>query len=147
MDEWGQERRVAPRFGVRLEASVLIMATRLDDAGDEQFFSLQGQTRDVSESGLAVIISDEDMKEFEQFMADGTMRLLLPLPSGALELEAAPVRHQRLGEDMGGGYLIGARITDMSAHDRVGLMEFIHDIAAGTQNYLGSDPGREAEAV
>jgi hypothetical protein len=53
------------------------------------------------------------------------IRLLLPLPVKAIELEVSPVRYQPLGEAE--KVLMGAFITDMKGSDRVIFMEFIND--------------------
>jgi hypothetical protein len=127
------ERRVAPRYKVNLKAPVIILVVKQSEDGAEQFLPLQGRTRDVSLSGLAVVISNKEMDELERFGTDCTMRLVLPLPSGAIDIEAAPVRFQPLSGEEGQGTLIGARITNMPGRDRILFMEFIQDIADGNE--------------
>lgn len=55
------------------------------------------------------------------------MRLLLPLPKKAIELDAAPVRYQQLDENRDDKFLIGAQITNMNSRDRILFMEFIRE--------------------
>ena len=87
---------------------------------------MQGQLLDVSVSGLALIISNDDMLKLNELGDELKLRLLLPLPAQAIELEAVPVRYQKLNEGKAGKILLGAQITDMSGRDRILFMDFIH---------------------
>lgn len=126
------ERRVAPRYKVRLETKVLIIAEREAECGEGTVLPLSGYTRDISESGLALIIESEDMDALSGFGEGYTLRFVLTLPAGPIHLTIAPVRYQSLGETEGGDFLIGAQIIDMSGRDRVMFMEFIHHLADRT---------------
>ena len=123
------ERRVASRYKVRLETRVLMIAEREADGGEGDVLPLAGYTRDISESGLALIIAGEDMAALSILGEGYTLRLVLTLPAGPVQLTVTPVRHQRLGETEGADFLIGAQIADMSGRDRVHFMEFIRDLA------------------
>ncbi len=118
------ERRMAPRHKVRLETRVLMVAT---EGGGEKVLPLCGHTRDVSESGLALIVSGEDMEALSGLGPSYTLQLVLRLPTGPVDLTVNPVRHQRLERDE--GYLVGAEITDMSGRDRVRFMEYVRGLA------------------
>ena len=126
------ERRAAPRYKVRLETRALMIAEREAEGGEGDVLPLSGYTRDISESGLALIIESEDMDALSSFGEGYTLRLVLTLPSGPIQLTVTPVRYQRAGETMDAGFLIGAQITDMSGRDRVMFMEFIHHLADRT---------------
>ena len=121
------ERRAAPRFKVNLKASVLIMIVWEGSVENERFLPLVGQTRDVSQSGIAVLISKGDLAEIEKLAGDWIMKLLLPLPSGSIELEAEPRRFQPFDERDAGKVLVGAHITNMSGRDRIVFIEFIRE--------------------
>jgi hypothetical protein len=57
---------------------------------------------------------------------DRRLHLKLELPSGPVELNAAPVRYESLEEDPDEmGYLIGTRITDMNQSDRTRFDEYV----------------------
>jgi hypothetical protein len=58
---------------------------------------------------------------------DSVMRLLLPLPKKAIELEAVPVRYQQLDKKEADKVLIGALIRDMNGSDRILFMQFIRE--------------------
>ncbi|HEV2705428.1 MAG TPA: response regulator [Pyrinomonadaceae bacterium] len=120
------ERRIAPRHKARLESSVLMIAAKETAAGHkEQMLTLTGYTHDISESGVGLIVAAEDMEALDSLGATYTLRLVLTLPKGPVELLITPVRYQQLEE--GREYLIGAQITDMSGRDRVRYMEYISE--------------------
>jgi hypothetical protein len=123
------ERRVAPRYKVRLETRVLIIAEQEAEGAQGEVLPLAGYTRDISESGLALIISGEDMVALSSLGEGYTLRLVLTLPAGPVQLTVTPARYQRLGETEGADFLIGAQIMDMSGRDRVLFMEFIRGLA------------------
>lgn len=123
------ERRAAPRYKVRLETRVLMIAERETGGGDADVLPLSGYTRDISESGLAVIITSRDMDALSALGEDYTLRLVVTLPAGPVQLTVAPARYQRLGETETADFLVGAQITDMSGRDRVLFMEFIRGLA------------------
>jgi hypothetical protein len=127
--EW-EMRGVAPRFKVRLGVPVLVLVTPSRNSPDEQFLALQGEVSDVSESGLALTVSAGGMKELLSFGLDCTMQMVLPLPNGAVELQAAPARYQKLRGDEGNGVMVGAYITDMSGRERARYMEFIGQLSS-----------------
>jgi hypothetical protein len=90
---------------------------------------LTGRTRDINESGLALIVMAEDRRALADLGDDCTLRLMLTLPAGPVELTAVPVRYVRLGEAGEVDFLVGARITDMSGRDRVRFMVFIRGLS------------------
>jgi hypothetical protein len=130
---WNEERRSAPRHKIGSESSILITAVG-DSAGNkESCFVLQGRLRDVSLSGVAIIISFKDMIELKSLGNDLTLHLLLPLSVKAIELDATPVRYEPLDGKGAGRILVGARITNMKGRDRILFMEFINRLEPGTK--------------
>jgi hypothetical protein len=123
----GGEKRVAPRYAVNLDASVLITAFRGDAENKESYLFLHGQLLDVSRSGLALYISEDDMQELNALGTGLMMRLLLPLPAKAVELEVELVRYRQIDEGEQGKVLVGTRITNMNTRDRILFMNFIND--------------------
>jgi len=125
------DRRIAPRHKARLETNVLIIAAQETAEGHkEEMLTLTGYTYDISESGVGLVVSAEDKKALDNLGSACTLRLVLTLPKGPIELVITPVRHQRLDE--GKEYLIGAQITDMSGRDRVRFMEYISEQSSET---------------
>lgn len=119
------DRRIASRYRINLKSSVLITAIQISADGEESYLILQGQLRDVSVTGLALTISYDDMQELTVFGEDSLLRLLLPLPNQAIELEAFPVRYEWLDNSETNEVLVGAQITNMKGRDRVIFMDFI----------------------
>lgn len=120
----------AARHKIDLEAPVIITATGSPAGRQAPYLTLHGYLLDVSLSGLALVISYYDMRELKRLENDWTMRLLLPLPKKAIELEAAPARYQRLDETVMDRILLGARITNINERDRLFLTEFIRECEA-----------------
>ena len=112
--EYVGNRRHAPRRRLRLACRVAP-----DGKGTPRAPQLSGWTRDISASGLALVLPAVHVGGRYLTGADVTLRVVLELPTGPLELLAAPVRHEQLGaDDADKGFLIGVRITQMSAADR-----------------------------
>lgn len=115
--EYVGNRRRAPRRRLRLPCSVA--PHEPGNAGARRASQLAGYTRDLSASGLALILPAVRVGGRYLTGADVTLRVVLELPTGPLALLATPVRHEQLGaDDADRGFLIGVRITEMSAADR-----------------------------
>ena len=57
--------------------------------------------------------------------------LKLELSDGPIELGVVPVRYESLDEEAADtGYLIGARITEISANDQTQLNKYVKDLLA-----------------
>ncbi len=124
----GEERRAAPRLKARLETRVLMTAEREGVGGGGELLTLSGYTRDLSESGLALVVSEREAEEVCALWPNCLLRITLPLPGGAVEVEARPARSESL---TGGACLLGAQITDMSGRDRALFMDYLQALAAG----------------
>lgn len=80
---------------------------------------LIGSTRNLSESGLAIIVSSARLDS--GYITEENCSILIELeiyPSGTIEMEAEVVHYQPLEEEKFRGYLMGVRITKMSEGDR-----------------------------
>jgi hypothetical protein len=126
MWEFNIERRASPRREVKLDLRVLLVATKTSAAGEEQMLPLIGYTRDVSETGLALLLSAKSMGLLYALGQNYTLQLVLTLPSGPVELEAMPVRYKHINEGQAGSrILIGAQITKISDEDRVRFVQYL----------------------
>ena len=116
-------RRRAPRHRVRLPVFVSL----LDGAAGTAPAGVAGHTRDVSESGLAVVLPA--IRVGGRYLAgDGvTLRLTLKLADASARLYGTPVRYERLegGEDGGDepGFIVGIRLNEDG--DRALLVEYL----------------------
>jgi len=124
-----QERRQSPRLSATLEArlefSVLLREAEDSDSGIQHLRACAGHTVNISEHGLAVVLHAQNIDEQYLSGKEGSMAIELDLPSGlSIEIQATPVRHEKLVE----GYLIGARISDMSPPDRDLFEEYLREL-------------------
>jgi hypothetical protein len=121
------ERRQSTRHQTKLKAhllfSVLLIETKTTRRGDDdaprQSLNLVGQTRDISATGLGLVIPVEQIDEKYLTGEESTLQVELYLPTGPIEIRARPVRCERLSERQEKsifpeGYLIGAQITEVS---------------------------------
>jgi len=117
-------RRTAVRRGVRYDAR-LPFDVSIHDAGKisdrrrstaKRAISLAGRTRDVSENDLTLVVPSIRIGGDYLTLEDNRLRITLALPSGSIELIAAPARFEQLAGDE--GYLVGVRILEMSDDDR-----------------------------
>lgn len=129
------EQRIAPRHKIKIETRVLLVVEREVEAevADNDVLLLTGYTHDISDSGLALIISEADMAALSMLDKPYRLRLMLTLPTGPVELSVTPVRHQPFGPAEKAEFLVGTQISDMSGRDRVRFIEYIRDLAARPQ--------------
>ena len=126
MWEFNVERRSTPRRSIKLEFRVLLVATKISAAGEEQTLPLIGYTRDISESGLALLVSAKSMSVLYSLGQNYTLQLVLSLPTGPVELEVTPARYQHINEGEAGSHiLIGAQITKINDEDRTRFVEYL----------------------
>ena len=125
-----EERRQSPRLNANLEArlefSVLMRDTETSHSGVQHLRAVAGHTVDISALGLAVVLHAQNIDEQYLLGAEGSMAIELDLPNGlSIEIQATPVRYQKLDE----GYLIGARISEMTDRDRELYLEYLGELA------------------
>ena len=124
-----EERRQSPRINANLEArlefSVLMRDTETTDSGVQHLRAVAGHTQNLSALGLAVVLHAQNIDEQYLLGAEGSMAIELDLPNGlSIEIQATPVRYQKLDE----GYLIGARISEMTDRDRELYLEYLGEL-------------------
>jgi PilZ domain-containing protein len=88
---------------------------------------MDGHTLDVSTTGLALIVPAIRMGEHYLAGSDRKLHIKLQLPSGPVELKVGTVRYESLDDDS--GYLIGARIIEMSDSDRASFDKYVSKLA------------------
>ena len=114
MSGYGGDRRREPRVTARHEVRVEVGTAILDrelGTGSLGPLTLYGHTRDLSSSGLGIVIPAADMgprHSGENLPA----RVRVGLPGGGVEVEAEAVHWAPLDEmGLGRGVLIGVRVT------------------------------------
>ncbi len=124
-----QDRRQSPRLNAtldaRLEFSVLLRDAEPSAGGVQHLRACAGHTVNISAHGLAVVLHAQNIDEQYLLGAEGSMAIELDLPNGlSIEISATPVRYQKQEE----GYLIGARISEMSERNRGLFEEYLREI-------------------
>jgi PilZ domain-containing protein len=123
--QYFKDRRHAERRKVRLPASVSLIEKTKKVNSRRSHATLQGETRDISGDGLAIVVSAIHI-EGHYLVGEGPLLVELELPDGTVHIKATPVRYERLDEDeSASGYLIGAGITQISDEDRRRFMAYI----------------------
>ena len=118
-------RRRDKRVRTRLTFTLSLSDPRVNTNGSRRLPSLNGYTLDVSVTGLALIVPAIRIGEHYLAGADRKLYVKLELPSGPVEMKVVTVRYEDL-ED-GSGYLIGARILEISDADRKSFEKYISD--------------------
>ncbi|HEX6186681.1 MAG TPA: PilZ domain-containing protein [Pyrinomonadaceae bacterium] len=124
-----EDRRQSPRLDAnlqaRLEFSVLLREAENSQTGVQHMRAVAGHTVNLSTIGLAVMLHAQNIDPQYLTGGENSMSIELDLPSGvSIEIEAMPVRYEKRDD----GYLIGARITDISERDRELYDEYLREL-------------------
>ena len=124
-----EDRRQSPRLDAnlqaRLEFSVLLREAENSQTGVQHMRAVAGHTVNLSTIGLAVMLHAQNIDPQYLTGGENSMSIELDLPSGvSIEIEAMPVRYEKHDD----GYLIGARITDISDRDRELYDEYLREL-------------------
>lgn len=124
-----EDRRQSPRLDAnlqaRLEFSVLLREAENSQTGVQHMRAVAGHTVNLSTIGLAVMLHAQNIDPQYLTGGENSMSIELDLPSGvSIEIEAMPVRYEKRDD----GYLIGARITDISERDRELYDEYLLEL-------------------
>jgi len=107
----------------RLTFTLSLSDQRVSGNGARRIPSINGHTLDISSTGLALIVPAIRIGEHYLAGADRKLHIKLELPGGPVEMKVAPVRYESLEDDS--GYLIGARILEMSDTDRTTFEKYV----------------------
>ena len=128
-------RRAAPRYTTHLEAA-LILSISLSEGGNKSNaggppLRLAGYTRDISESGLALIVPSIHIGGQYLTNQGRTLDITLKLPTGPIQLQATPARYSPLEEDAKDtGYIVGVRITQIGERERALYKSYLDKLTA-----------------
>jgi hypothetical protein len=116
-------RRQAKRVRARLNFTLSLSDPRVSSNGSRRLPTLEGHTLDVSITGLALVVPA--IRVGEHYLAGNERRLhiRLELPDGPVEMTVASVRYESLEDES--GYIIGARIIEMSDSDRTTFEKYV----------------------
>lgn len=116
-------RRHSRRVQARLNFTLSLSDPRVNSNGYRRLPSLTGHTLDVSATGLALVVPAIRIGEHYLAGDDRKLHIKLELPSGPVELRVGTVRYESLDDEA--GYLIGARILEMSDSDRASFDKYV----------------------
>jgi hypothetical protein len=124
-------RRRAPRYEARLSFSISILDESAGHENRPPTRTLVGRTRNISETGLALVVPSLRLGTNKLDDGNSTLRLMLDLPTGTVELHVVPVRSHQLGEnDKETGYFIGVAITHLGDDARARLLKSLRGLRA-----------------
>ena len=123
-------RRHSKRQCVRLDFSLSLAPVTKSLNGTRRISSMDGHTLDLGANGLALIVPQITLGEHHLVGENRFLNLKLQLPGGPVELQAAPVRYERLEEhESETGYLIAVKIVDMPDDDRARFSEYVASLS------------------
>jgi hypothetical protein len=127
VDDFPGGRRQAPRCEVKLRFSLRIDRSAAQATGSGSAPELIGETRNLSEIGLAVSVPSNRIDHRYLNVVGCHFHLTLDLPAGPVQMLVTPRWCQKLcAEDGVESYLVGLRITEMSDEEWVGLVRYVH---------------------
>ncbi len=115
-------RRSGKRVDAQLSFTLNLSDPRASSNGYRRLPSLDGHTLDVSVTGIALVVPAIRVGEHYLAGADRKLFLKLDLPGGPVDMKVSPVRYETLDD---GGYVIGARIVEMSDTDRASFEKYV----------------------
>jgi len=124
-------RRGSRRVRARLSFTLSLSDPRVSRNGARRLPTLDGHTLDVSTTGLALVVPAIRIGEHYLAGADRKLHVKLELPSGPVEMKVATVRYESLEDDT--GYLIGARILELSDTDRASFEKYVAKVVRHQQ--------------
>jgi c-di-GMP-binding flagellar brake protein YcgR len=120
------DRRRTKRQRVRLAFTLSLAGTAVKVNGARQSAALKGHTLDVSVGGIALIVPSILLGEHHLVGENRKLNVKLALPEGMIEMKVAPIRYESLEDhETETGYLIGAKIVEMSETDRERFVQYV----------------------
>ena len=116
-------RRHSKRVRARLSFTLSLSDPRVSSNGHRRLSSLDGHTLDISATGLALVVPAIRIGEHYLAGDERKLHIRLELPTGPIEMRVATVRYESLEDEA--GYVIGARIIEMSEPDRASFDKYV----------------------
>jgi hypothetical protein len=135
----------AKRYHVNLPLSVSLLDQKT--AGSVPCHpEMSGHMRDISKTGLSLIVPS--IRFGNRFLISGhyPLRVMVQLPNRVVNIQVAPVRYDKLREEQSEpGYLIGARILQMTDADRDHLTQYMQQMKKSRPEALSF--ARDAKSI
>ena len=123
-------RRRCKSVRTRLTFTLSLSDPRVNTNGARRLPTLDGHTSDVSFTGIALIVPAIRIGEHYLAGADRKLHIKLELPTGPVEMKVATVRYETLEDSRDeSGYIIGARILEMSETDRASFDKYVRKLS------------------
>jgi c-di-GMP-binding flagellar brake protein YcgR len=124
-------RRVFRRRAVQLEVKIRFKpAASFTKTGDAERLALVGRTRDISETGMALLVSARNIDRYLTRKENG-FDVELRLPGGAVALQASPVYFKKSSSGNVATYLIGCRFTTAQDLQLTRLITYLRSLPVG----------------
>jgi hypothetical protein len=108
------ENRSARRYNLRVPVRITIEPDETNGklTTRRESLSASGETKDLSKSGIAFIVSSIRLREYYLVGENRTLQAELDLPNGKIRMQIVGVRYEQIGiHDSSVSYLIGAKIV------------------------------------
>jgi len=116
-------RLTAPRKKLCVPVTISLES---DKTANAKTLYLKGETKDLSKSGVAVVVPSIRVQEKYLVGENRTIFAQLDLPNGKIKVQLLGCRYEQLGiHDSVSTYLIGARIIDITEDERALYEEYL----------------------
>lgn len=108
------ENRSARRYNLQVPVRITIEPDETNGklTTRRESLSASGETKDLSKSGIAFIVSSIRLREYYLVGENRTLQAELDLPNGKIRMQIVGVRYEQIGiHDSSVSYLIGAKIV------------------------------------
>lgn len=129
-------RLTAPRKKLRVPVIITLEPHR---DGQPETLALKGETRDLSVSGIALIVPSIRLNEKYLVGENRKIYAALDLPNGRINVELIGCRYEQIDmHDSTANYLVGARIVAVSDADKALYREYLKH-GDGLKNSMKED--------
>ncbi|MEP6742638.1 MAG: PilZ domain-containing protein [bacterium] len=124
-------RRTFRRRAVQLQVKIRFKpAASFTKTGEVERLALVGRTRDISETGMALLVSAKNIDRYLTRKENG-FDIELQLPGGAVALQASPVYFKKSSSGNVATYLIGCHFTAVPDLQINRLVTFLRSLPVG----------------
>ncbi len=121
-------RRAYRRRAVQLEVKIIFRPpASFTSTGDTGRLALVGRTRNISETGMALMVSARNIDRYLN-AKENSFDVEMSLPEGGIALEATPVYYKKTLTGAVATYLIGSRFTKAPPADHARLTDFLRSL-------------------
>lgn len=109
-----------------LQVPVNVSISTSITSGKNESLSIGGETKDLSETGIAFFVDSIRLREHYLVGGDRVLNVKMDLPNGTVRMQIVGLRYEQIDMHTSNAkYLIGAKIVEMEALDREVYQEFL----------------------